>query len=179
MIRFRLRLPVLLLLLVTSSPCFGADTPKLTVSGKGANLYAREDNEGKIIATLEPGEILQPMAQGVGAGLQAGNWYLVRTSKGFVGWVQSIDVSGSSRTYEVFRDNSTVKSDRPTGSLAQCLANADEQARRVWAKTCQDAGKVSDCALRGFDADVLKRDHRAARDECIKVLGISKLAPAQ
>ena len=64
-----------------------------------AHLYARQDNESQFIATLAKGEKLQLLAQG----LENGDWYMVKTSTGMIGWAQSADVSGSNRLDETFR----------------------------------------------------------------------------
>jgi hypothetical protein len=77
-----LKLVLFLLILVVPLPSFAGDSaPTLTVTTLGAHLYPRQDNESKFIATLEKGEKLQPLAQGVGNEL----WYMVRTSKGMIG----------------------------------------------------------------------------------------------
>lgn len=172
-----MRLLVGLFFLNVPRLALGAESsPTLTVTTTEAVLYVRQDVESKVVATLEKGEVLKPLAQGVGIA----TWYMVKTPKGQIGWVQSADVSSSNRTDEVFRDSSKLKApNRPTGSLAECLARADEEHQRTWAKTCEEGGKRSDCPLTGSDADVLKRDHRAARDECIKLHGIDKLGGAR
>jgi uncharacterized membrane protein YqiK len=84
---------------------FAADNAStLTVTTQNANLYASQDNEGKIITTLARGEVLKPFAQGAGFT----TWYMVKTSKGVVGWIQEVDVASTQRTNEIFRDRSEV-----------------------------------------------------------------------
>jgi hypothetical protein len=165
-----LKLVLFLLILVVPLPSFAGDSaPTLTVTTLGAHLYPRQDNESKFIATLEKGEKLQPLAQGVGNEL----WYMVRTSKGMIGWIQAIDVSSGNRVDETFRDISEVKAPKqPTGFLSECLALADEVQKKAWNKNCQINDLGTECDGRGLPpaiADSLMRDHRAARDECIKL----------
>lgn len=91
-------------LLATSVGFAAENSATLTITAQSANLYASQDNEGKIITTLERGEVLKPLAQGVGFV----TWYMVKTSKGVVGWIQGVDVASTQRTEEVFRDRSNV-----------------------------------------------------------------------
>ena len=61
---------------------------RLIVSTKEAGLYPKQDNESEKVAQLARGETLVPMMQSSGGA----DWYLVKTAKGVVGWVQSGDV---------------------------------------------------------------------------------------
>ena len=61
----------------------------LTVTAMGAHLYAGQNKESEIITNLEKGEELLPVGQVIGTGL----WYMVKTPKGAIGWVQFADVS--------------------------------------------------------------------------------------
>ena len=61
---------------------------RLVVSAKTTGLYSRQDEETEKIEQLSQGDSLSPMVQ------SAGNisWYMVKTSKGLVGWVKGTDV---------------------------------------------------------------------------------------
>ena len=61
---------------------------RLIVSTKEAGLYPKQDNESEKVAQLAQGETLVPMMQSSGGA----DWYLVKTAKGVIGWVQSGDV---------------------------------------------------------------------------------------
>jgi hypothetical protein len=61
---------------------------RLVVASKEALLYPRQDDEAEKIAILTQGEVLLPLVQSMGGN----NWYMVKTSKGLVGWVKSVDV---------------------------------------------------------------------------------------
>ena len=90
-----LRVKAFLFLLILLAPpfCSAAESPPaLTVTAMGAHLYARQDKESEMITNLEKGEQLLPVGQTIGTGL----WYMVKTPKGAIGWVQSADVSGIS-----------------------------------------------------------------------------------
>jgi len=101
-----LKLVLFLWFLVVPLPSFAADTSTaLTVTTLDARLYPRQDNESKFVAILEKGEKLQPLAHGVGHE----PWYMVKTSKGIIGWVQANDVSSGDRVAETFRDTEKVK----------------------------------------------------------------------
>ena len=87
-----LRVQAFLFLLILLAPpfCSSAESPPaLTVTAMGAHLYARQDKESEMIINLEKGEELLPVGQAIGTGL----WYMVKTRKGAIGWVQSADVS--------------------------------------------------------------------------------------
>jgi hypothetical protein len=159
------------LLLVSSSLVAAAEAaPVLTVNRANAFLYAHADRESAILAMLESGENLRPLAQAIGTS----SWYVVISSKGYVGWVQSADVNANTKANEIFRDSSKISPRQQFGSsLAQCLARADDAHQTVWRQTCERAGKPHDCSLSSADADVLKRDHRAARAECIRLYEIT------
>jgi hypothetical protein len=164
-----LRLVLFLLILVAPLPTFAGESSALTVTTLDARLYPRQDNEAKFIATLEKGEKLQPFAQGVGNQ----HWYMIKTSKGIIGWIQAIDVSSDNRVDETFRDTEKVKAPRqPTGFLSECLARADEVHKKSWDKNCQINDLGRECGGEGLHtaiADSLMRDRRAARDECIRL----------
>ena len=172
----RLQTFLFLLILVVPLVCSAAESsPTLTVTTMGARLYASQDNESKFIATLENGEKLQPLAQGLGNG----DWYMVKTSKGMIGWVQTADVSGSNRLDETFRGSvSEIRAmspqDIPTRItiLSKCLKGTDYGHQDAWDRACQLNGLRGGCSgLPIAVADSLNRDHRAARDECIKLYG--------
>jgi hypothetical protein len=92
---------LLLLVFFVPSLCFAAEAaPTLTVTAADAHLYARQDQESEVIAVLERGEELIPLAQAIGIGL----WYMVKTPKGAIGWVQSADVKAVNRSEESFRE---------------------------------------------------------------------------
>jgi len=162
-----LRLVLFLFILVAPLPTFAGESSALTVTTADARLYPRQDSESKFITTLDKGEQLQPLAQGVGNQ----DWYMVRTSRGMIGWVQGIDVSSDNRVAETFRDTEKVKAlQQPTGFLSECLERADEVHKKAWNKNCSINER--DCGSEGLPpaiADSLMRDRRAARDECIKL----------
>jgi len=66
---------------------------RLTVVGKNAGLFPRQDDESEKIALLSVGENLVPMIQSEGGS----HWYMVKTQKGLVGWVKSVDVKQESK----------------------------------------------------------------------------------
>jgi hypothetical protein len=61
---------------------------RLVVASKEAALYPRQDDEAEKIASLVQGEVLFPLVQSVGGN----DWYMVKTTKGLIGWVKSSDV---------------------------------------------------------------------------------------
>jgi hypothetical protein len=61
---------------------------RLVVAAKNAGLFPRQDDESEKIAQLTEGENLVPMVQSEGTN----QWFMVRTQKGLVGWVKSVDV---------------------------------------------------------------------------------------
>lgn len=65
---------------------------RLTVVAKNAGLFPRQDDESEKIALLLVGENLTPMVQSEGGS----PWYMVKTQKGLVGWVKSVDVKQES-----------------------------------------------------------------------------------
>lgn len=105
MIRLKMQTFLCFLILSVSHLGFGAESsPRLTVASAGANLYAREDIESKIVATLKKGEMLKPLAQGVGVA----TWYMVRTSNGVIGWVHASNVTSGKTVDEIFRDSTKI-----------------------------------------------------------------------
>jgi hypothetical protein len=61
---------------------------RLVVSAKTTGLYPRQDEETEKIEQLSQGDPLAPMVQSAGNN----SWYMVKTSKGLVGWVKGSDV---------------------------------------------------------------------------------------
>jgi hypothetical protein len=61
---------------------------RLVVASKTTGLYPRQDDESEKIAQLSQGEALVPMVQSAGGN----DWFMVKTAKGVIGWVKSIDV---------------------------------------------------------------------------------------
>ena len=61
---------------------------RLVVASKNAGLYPRQDDEAEILDRLSEGETLVPMVQATGGN----DWFMVKTQKGVVGWVKSVDV---------------------------------------------------------------------------------------
>jgi len=61
---------------------------RLVVSAKTTGLYSRQDEETEKIEQLSQGDMLSPMVQSAGSN----SWYMVKTSKGLVGWVKGTDV---------------------------------------------------------------------------------------
>jgi hypothetical protein len=93
MLRFCfLRLQTFLFLLSLLAPpfCSAAESsPTRIVTTVVAHLYAHQEKDSEIITNLEKGEELLPVGQAIGTSL----WYMVKTLKGAIGWVQSVDVS--------------------------------------------------------------------------------------
>ena len=127
MIHLGLKTFVFLAVLLASSLVFAADNAAtLTVTTQNANLYVSQDNEGRVITTLAREEALKPLAQGAGFV----TWYMVKTSKGVVGWIQAVDVASTQRTDEVFRDRSKVNAKDVTPK-AQAEANKENAKREA------------------------------------------------
>ena len=61
---------------------------RLVVAAKTTGLYPRQDEESEKIEQLSQGDALSPMVQSAGNN----SWYMVKTSKGQVGWVKGSDV---------------------------------------------------------------------------------------
>ena len=61
---------------------------RLVVASKDAGLYPRQDEESEKLIQLAQGETLTPMVQSAGGS----EWYMVKTQKGVVGWIKSMDV---------------------------------------------------------------------------------------
>ena len=61
---------------------------RLVVATKDASLYPKQDDESEKLGELAQGESLVPMVQSSGGN----DWYMVKTQKGLIGWVKSVDV---------------------------------------------------------------------------------------
>jgi hypothetical protein len=61
---------------------------RIIVVAKEAGLYPRQDDESEKLAQLPQGETLMPMLQSSGGN----DWFMVKTQKGVIGWVKSVDV---------------------------------------------------------------------------------------
>ena len=61
---------------------------RLVVASKMAGLYPRQDDEAEKLDQLQEGEALVPMVQSSGGN----DWFMVKTQKGVVGWIKSVDV---------------------------------------------------------------------------------------
>jgi hypothetical protein len=59
----------------------------LTVA-RQAGLYSRQDDEAEKVDQLFEGDTLIPMGHSIGGS----EWYMVKTSKGLIGWVKSADI---------------------------------------------------------------------------------------
>lgn len=66
----------------------------LIVATRNASLFPRQDDESEKILQLAEGERLVPMVQSEGGK----EWYMVKTQKGLVGWVKSVDVREEKKT---------------------------------------------------------------------------------
>ena len=117
-----------LVLMGVIAPALGlaADSATLTVTTTEARLYAKQDTESTIVVTLPKGAVLKPLAQGVGTGV----WYMVKTPRGRVGWIQELDVASTQRTDEVFRDRSKVNAKDVTPET-QAEANKENNRREA------------------------------------------------
>jgi hypothetical protein len=58
------------------------------VAAKQALLFPRQDDEAEKIISLAQGEVLVTLLQPTGGN----DWYMVKTQKGLIGWVKSLDV---------------------------------------------------------------------------------------
>jgi hypothetical protein len=61
---------------------------RLVVASNKASLYPRQDDESQKLDQLNQGEVLTPMVQSAGGS----EWFMVKTQKGIIGWVKSMDV---------------------------------------------------------------------------------------
>jgi hypothetical protein len=66
----------------------------LVVVSRQAALYPRQDAEAEKIAELSQGDTLISMGQSNGGN----DWYMVKTPKGLVGWIKSVDVRAEPAT---------------------------------------------------------------------------------
>jgi hypothetical protein len=149
-----LRLPFLplLSLLAFALPSIGRaaeTTPGLTVVESGAALYARQELDSDQIATLQKGEMLAPLAEAVGQQ----TWYMVKTQRGLVGWVRSVDVSGGDQLRQVFKEQpklSTWSAQTAMGHVLEGNYTVDPAASVDKASGTWTLGETSDkVALRG------------------------------
>lgn len=95
---FCLLFSAVLLSLPRSHADAAESSPMLSARETGVGLYARQDAETTPIGKLEKGEELFPMVEAVGREI----WYMVRTTRGQVGWVRGSDVVVSSQVKDVF-----------------------------------------------------------------------------
>lgn len=58
------------------------------VASRQAGLYSRQDDEAEQIDQLFEGDTLIPMVHSIGGS----EWYMVKTSKGLIGWVKAADI---------------------------------------------------------------------------------------
>jgi hypothetical protein len=146
MIYLSLKTVVFLAVLVRASLGLAADNAAtLAVTSQNAQLYASQDSEGKVVTTLARGEVLKPLVQGAGLA----TWYMVRTSKGVVGWIQGVDVATTQRTQEVFRDRSEVnaKDVTPEAQVETNRENAKREAeanKRAEARAAQERQQAAE-----------------------------------
>ncbi len=62
---------------------------RLIVAANSASLYPKQDDEAQKIEDLSQGAILIPVMHTTSG---SSGWYMVKTHKGTIGWVKSIDV---------------------------------------------------------------------------------------
>lgn len=62
---------------------------QLMVISNGASLYPRQDDEAAKIEELSKDAILTPMVQSTSGVTE---WFMVKTTKGTIGWVKAVDV---------------------------------------------------------------------------------------
>lgn len=78
------------------------DSPMLSVKGTQVYLYSSRRKRSEVIAKLQQGEKLTPLANVPGEGE---SWYLVKTQKGIHGWVISSDVQGVDELKKIFEES--------------------------------------------------------------------------
>ena len=61
----------------------------LRIRASGASVHLQQDAQSEIIARLDKGEELSPLAKAFGGGTA---WFMVKTKKGAVGWVRVSDI---------------------------------------------------------------------------------------
>jgi hypothetical protein len=66
---------------------------RLVVAINSASLYPNQDDEAQKIEELSQGTILIPVMHATNGG---SGWYMVKTQKGNIGWVKSMDVRDES-----------------------------------------------------------------------------------
>jgi peroxiredoxin len=66
----------------------------LVVGTRGATVHTQQDQHSEAITELEKGEPLFPLAKTFGGG---GEWYMVKTRKGTVGWIKASNVEEAQR----------------------------------------------------------------------------------
>jgi clan AA aspartic protease (TIGR02281 family) len=69
-------------------------------------LYTLQGDESEIVAKLEQGEKLIPLAHAVGKG----SWYMVKTGKGIIGWVKSSELKEGNRPDKILEETATLPS---------------------------------------------------------------------
>jgi hypothetical protein len=97
-----------------------------------AHLYARQEKESEVITGLAKGEELLLLGQALGISL----WYMVKTPKGAIGWVQSAVVSGVSST----EDPMTMELDPSIFRSQPILSAVDDQSGVITQAGYQDPG---------------------------------------
>jgi hypothetical protein len=144
-------LPLLWLLAFAPSSISPAaeTTPGLTVVESDAALYARQELHSDKIATLQKGEMLAPLAEALGQQ----TWYMVKTQRGLVGWVRSVDVSGGDQLRQAFKEQpklSTWSAQTATGHVLEGNWTVDPAASPEKASGTWTLGEASDkVALQG------------------------------
>jgi clan AA aspartic protease (TIGR02281 family) len=94
--------------------------PTVSVAKPGVKLYARQEEQSEVVAEIEPGEKLLPLA----STSAKDPWYLVRTEKGILGWIKSSEIHVSEKLENAFKE--TPSSSPSSLHAASPAASSDE-----------------------------------------------------
>lgn len=67
----------------------------LIAKSSGGTVHVQQARQSPVVARLDPGETLRPLAKSMAGG---GEWYMVKSKSGAMGWVPSSEVEEPSKT---------------------------------------------------------------------------------